>query len=224
MNRTLFKVSSFSPFCIFFPFYRLKLQNDLYFCLIIIKTMEDEIKKACEVMRAGGIILYPTDTIWGIGCDATNEEATKKVYELKKRVDNKAMLVLVDSSAKLNAYVTQVPDIAWDLVEVADKPLTIIYPQAKNLAKNLLGEDGSVGIRITNEEFSKKLCERFRKPLVSTSANVSGQPSAANFSEISEEIKNGVDYIVKYRQDDMTRAKPSGILKLGINGEVIVIR
>ena len=186
--------------------------------------MEDEIKKACEVMQAGGIILYPTDTIWGIGCDATNEEATRRVYELKKRVDNKAMLVLIDSPAKLNGYVKEVPDIAWDLIEVADKPLTIIYPQAKNLATNLLGEDGSVGIRITNEEFSRKLCERFRKPLVSTSANVSGQPSATNFSEISEEIKNGVDYIVNYRQDDKTKAKPSGILKLSVKGEVVVIR
>lgn len=175
-------------------------------------------------MQAGGIILYPTDTIWGIGCDATNEEATRRVYELKKRVDNKAMLVLIDSQAKLNGYVKEVPDIAWDLIEVADKPLTIIYPQAKNLASNLLGEDGSVGIRITNEEFSRKLCERFRKPLVSTSANISGQPSAANFSEISEEIKNGVDYIVNYRQDDKTKAKPSGILKLSVKGEVVVIR
>lgn len=186
--------------------------------------MEDEIKKACEVMQAGGIILYPTDTIWGIGCDATNEEATRRVYELKKRVDNKAMLVLIDSPAKLNGYVKEVPDIAWDLIELADNPLTIIYPQAKNLASNLLGEDGSVGIRITNEEFSRKLCERFRKPLVSTSANISGQPSAANFSEISEEIKNGVDYIVNYRQDDKTKAKPSGILKLSVKGEVVVIR
>lgn len=190
----------------------------------MIKTMEDEIRKACEVMQAGGIILYPTDTIWGIGCDATNEEATKKVYELKKRVDNKAMLVLIDSPAKLNAYVTDVPDIAWDLIDVADRPLTIIYPKARNLAANLLGDDGSVGIRITGEEFSRKLCERFRRPVVSTSANLSGHPSPANFGEIAEEIKNGVDYIVHYRQNEETKAQPSGILKLGINGEVVVIR
>lgn len=186
--------------------------------------MEDEIKKACEVMQAGGIILYPTDTIWGIGCDATNEEAVKKVYELKKRVDNKAMLILIDSPAKLNSYIMEVPDIAWDLIEVSDKPLTIIYPKAKNLAVNLLADDGSVGIRVTGEAFSRRLCERFRKPVVSTSANISGQPSAANFSEIAEEIKNGVDYIVNYRQDDTTKAQPSGILKLGIDGEVVVIR
>ena len=186
--------------------------------------MIEDIKKACEIMQAGGLILYPTDTIWGIGCDATNEAAVKRVYDLKQRVDNKAMLVLIDSNAKLNGYVSNIPDIAWDLIAIADRPLTIIYPDAKNLASSLLAEDGSVGIRISNEEFSRKLCERFRKPLVSTSANISGQPSPANFSEISEEIKNGVDYIVKYRQDDMSRPKPSGIIKLGVGGVVKVIR
>ena len=182
--------------------------------------MTEDIKKACEVMAAGGIILYPTDTIWGIGCDATNEKAVQRVYELKRRADNKAM----DSEAKLDRYVSDVPDIARDLISVSDKPLTIIYSSAKNLATNLLGADGSVGIRITNEEFSKKLCERFRKPLVSTSANVSGEPSPANFSEVSEVIKEGVDYIVSYRQDDMSKAAPSGIIKLGAGGLVQVIR
>lgn len=186
--------------------------------------MTEDIKKACEVMAAGGIILYPTDTIWGIGCDATNEKAVQRVYELKRRTDNKAMLVLMDSEAKLDRYVSDVPDIAWDLISVSDKPLTIIYSSAKNLATNLLGADGSVGIRITNEEFSKKLCERFRKPLVSTSANVSGEPSPANFSEVSEVIKEGVDYIVSYRQDDMSKSAPSGIIKLGAGGLVQVIR
>ena len=182
--------------------------------------MTEDIKKACEVMQEGGIILYPTDTIWGIGCDATNEDAVQRVYELKRRADNKAMLVLMDSSAKLNMYVNDIPDIAWDLIEVADKPLTIIYSNAKNL----LADDGSVGIRITNEEFSHKLCERFRKPLVSTSANVSGELSPANFSEVSEVIKNGVDYIVSYRQDDMSKAQPSNIIKLGAGGLIQVIR
>ena len=186
--------------------------------------MTEDIKKACEVMAAGGIILYPTDTIWGIGCDATNEKAVQRVYELKRRTDNKAMLVLMDSEAKLDRYVSDVPDIAWDLISVSDKPLTIIYSSAKNLATNLLGADGSVGIRITNEEFSKKLCERFRKPLVSTSANVSGEPSPANFSEVSEVIKEGVDYIVRYRLDDRSKAAPSGIIKLGAGGLVQVIR
>ncbi|MCD7851169.1 MAG: threonylcarbamoyl-AMP synthase [Parabacteroides sp.] len=186
--------------------------------------MTDDIQKACEIMQAGGIILYPTDTIWGIGCDATNEKAVQRVYELKRRIDNKAMLVLTDTMAKLSMYVPEIPDIAWDLIEVADKPLTVIYPHARNLAGNLLGEDGSVGIRITNEEFSRKLCARFRKPLVSTSANISGEPSPANFSEISDVIKNGVDYIVKYRQDDMSKAKPSNIIKLGEGGVIQVIR
>ena len=186
--------------------------------------MTEDIKKACEVMAAGGIILYPTDTIWGIGCDATNEKAVQRVYELKRRADNKAMLVLMDSEAKLDRYVSDVPDIAWDLISVSDKPLTIIYSSAKNLATNLLGADGSVGIRITNEEFSKKLCERFRKPLVSTSANVSGEPSPANISEVSEVIKEGVDYSVSYRQDDMSKAAPSGIIMLGAGGLVQVIR
>ena len=187
-------------------------------------TMDDDIQEALKVLQAGGIILYPTDTIWGIGCDATDEKAVHKVYELKNRVDNKAMLVLTDSSAKLNMYVSDIPDIAWDLIEVADKPLTIIYPKAKNLAKNLLADDGSVGIRITGEAFSHKLCERFRKPLVSTSANVSGCPSPKNFFEVSDEIRNGVDYIVKFRQDDLSQAKPSGIVKLGAGCLIKVIR
>lgn len=186
--------------------------------------MTEDIRKACEVMQEGGIILYPTDTIWGIGCDATNEEAVQRVYELKRRADNKAMLVLMDSSAKLDMYVSDIPDIAWDLIEVADKPLTIIYSHAKNLAKNLLGDDGSLGIRITNEEFSRKLCERFRKPLVSTSANVSGEVSPANFQEVSEVIKSGVDYIVGYRQDDTSKAQPSNIIKLDAGGLIQVIR
>ena len=175
-------------------------------------------------MAAGGLILYPTDTIWGIGCDATNEEAVRKVYALKRRSDHKAMLLLMDSSAKLNYYVQEVPDVAWDLIELADSPLTVIYSGARNVAPNLLAEDGSVGIRITQEEFSHKLCERFRKPLVSTSANVSAAPSPANFSEISETIKSGVDYIVRYRQEDLSKAAPSHIIKLGAGGLVKIIR
>ena len=186
--------------------------------------MIEDIKKACEVMAAGGLILYPTDTIWGIGCDATNEKAVRRVYELKRRSDHKAMLLLMDSSAKLNYYVQEVPDVAWDLIELADSPLTVIYNGARNVAPNLLAADGSVGIRITQEEFSHKLCERFRKPLVSTSANVSGDPSPANFSEISETIKAGVDYIVRYRQDDLSKAAPSHIIKLGAGGLVKIIR
>lgn len=186
--------------------------------------MNEEIKKACEVMQAGGVILYPTDTIWGLGCDATNEAAVKRVYEIKKRVDSKAMIVLIDRDVKLQFYVDEVPEIAYDLIEYSDKPLTIIYDGARNLAPNLMAEDRSIGIRITKEEFSSKLCERFKKAIVSTSANISGEQSPANFDEVSEEIKKSVDYIVNYRQDDLTKAKPSGIIKLGRSCEVKVIR
>lgn len=186
--------------------------------------MTDDLRKACEVLERGGLILYPTDTIWGIGCDATNEDAVRRVYELKRRSDSKAMLVLLDSAAKLDRYVDEVPDIAWSLIEVADKPLTIIYSGAKNLAKNLIAEDGSLGIRITGETFSHKLCEQFRRPIVSTSANVSGEPSPSVFAEISDVIKAGVDYIVGYRQDDKQAARPSSIIKLEAGGVFKIIR
>lgn len=186
--------------------------------------MNEEIKKACQVMREGGVILYPTDTIWGIGCDATNEEAVRRVYEIKRRADSKAMLVLVDSAVKVDFYVQDVPEVAWDLIELADKPLTIIYSGARNLAPNLLAEDGSVGIRVTGEEFSKRLCQQFRKAIVSTSANVSGQPSPQNFSEISDEIKAVVDYIVDYRREETAQARPSSIIKLDKGGVIKIIR
>lgn len=175
-------------------------------------------------MAEGGIILYPTDTIWGIGCDATNEEAVRRVYEIKQRADSKAMLVLVDSAVKVDFYVQDVPEIAWDLIELADKPLTIIYSGARNLAPNLLAEDGSVGIRVTNEDFSKRLCQQFRKAIVSTSANISGQPSPGNFGEISEEVKSAVDYIVGVRQEETDRPKPSSIIKLDKGGVIKIIR
>ena len=174
-------------------------------------------------MREGGVILYPTDTIWGIGCDATNEDAVRRVYEIKQRQDSKAMLVLVDSSVKVDFYVQDVPEVAWDLIDLADKPLTIIYSGARNLAANLLAEDGSVGIRVTNEDFSKRLCQQFRKAVVSTSANISGQPSPRNFSEISEEVKSAVDYIVGYRQEEMSNPKPSSIIKLDKGGVIKII-
>ena len=175
-------------------------------------------------MREGGVILYPTDTIWGIGCDATNEDAVRRVYEIKQRQDSKAMLVLVDSSVKVDFHVRDVPEVAWDLIDLADKPLTIIYSGARNLAANLLAEDGSVGIRVTNEDFSKRLCQQFRKAIVSTSANISGQPSPKNFSEISEEVKSAVDYIVGYRQEEMSNPKPSSIIKLDKGGVIKIIR
>ena len=175
-------------------------------------------------MREGGVILYPTDTIWGIGCDATNEDAARRVYEIKQRQDSKAMLVLVDSSVKVDFYVRDVPEVAWDLIDLADKLLTIIYSGARNLAANLLAEDGSVGIRVTNEDFSKRLCQQFRKAIVSTSANISGQPSPKNFSEISEEVKSAVDYIVGYRQEEISNPKPSSIIKLDKGGVIKIIR
>ncbi len=175
-------------------------------------------------MKEGGVILYPTDTVWGIGCDATNEDAVRRVYEIKQRQDSKAMLVLVDSSVKVDFYVRDVPDVAWDLIDLADKPLTVIYSGARNLAANLLAEDGSVGIRVTGEEFSKRLCQQFRKAVVSTSANISGQPSPKNFGEISEEIKSAVDYIVGYRQEETSNPKPSSIIKLGKGGVIKIIR
>ncbi len=188
------------------------------------KEMIEDIKKACQVMSEGGVILYPTDTIWGIGCDATNPDAVRKVYEIKQRADSKAMLVLVDSSVKVDFYVDTPPPIVWDLIELADKPLTIIYSNARNLASNLLAEDGSVGIRITNENFSRQLCQRFRKAIVSTSANISGQPSPANFSEVSEEIKSLVDYVVMFRQEDMSSPRPSSIIKIDEAGRIKIIR
>jgi L-threonylcarbamoyladenylate synthase len=188
------------------------------------QEITEDIKKSCEIMMQGGIILYPTDTIWGIGCDATNPEAVKRVYDIKQRSDSKAMLVLVDSFVKVNFYVTDLPDVAYDLVDLSTKPLTIIYPGARNLAENLIAQDGTVGIRVTKEAFSQGLCQRFRKAIVSTSANISGQPSPASFSDIDEAIKSKVDYIVQYRQKEQIKAKPSSIIKLGSKGEIVIIR
>jgi len=186
--------------------------------------MEDDLKKACEVLRKGGVILYPTDTIWGIGCDATNEEAVKRVYEIKQRSDTKAMLTLLDSPTYLNHYIDDLPEIAYDLIEYSDKPLTIIYSGAKNLAANLIAPDGTIGIRITKEKFSQHLCRKFGKPVVSTSANFSGEPSPSNFSEINKEILRLVDYTVNYRKDEMEKSKPSSIIRLEKNGVIKIIR
>ncbi|MCM1312564.1 MAG: L-threonylcarbamoyladenylate synthase [Bacteroides sp.] len=186
--------------------------------------LQDEIKKAIEVMRNGGVILYPTDTVWGIGCDATNEKAVKRVYEIKRRADSKALICLVDSEARLTRYVRNVADVTWDMIELSTKPLTIIYDNVSGLAQNLIAEDGSVGIRITREEFSKELCFRFQKPIVSTSANISGEPTAMTFDEISDEIKEAVDYVVRYNQRCKEKHKPSSIVKIKSNGEFTIIR
>ncbi len=186
--------------------------------------MIEEIKKAVEVLQNGGVILYPTDTIWGLGCDATNESAVQRIYEIKKRSDQKSMLVLMDNIARIQSYVDEVPDIAWDLIDLADKPLTIIYPGAKNLAANLIASDKSIGIRITNEEFSKKLCATFNRPIVSTSANITGMPSPKNFKEISKEIISAADYVIYYKQDDITPAQPSSIIKIEKGNVIKIIR
>ena len=187
-------------------------------------SFTEDIVKAIEVLRSGGTILYPTDTIWGIGCDATNPTAVNRIYEIKQRQDTQSMLVLMENPNLLNSYIAEVPEIAWELIEVADTPLTIIYPGAKNLAANLLARDGSIGIRITNEAFTQQLIQRFRKPVVSTSANLSGRKTPQNFAEISDEIKKGVDYIVTWRQDDMVKSLPSSIVKVGLSGEIEIIR
>lgn len=187
-------------------------------------TIADEVRKCIEVMRKGGVILYPTDTVWGIGCDATNADAVKRVFEIKKRADSKAMLLLVDNADRLARYVGSVPAVAWDLVELADKPLTIIYDDARNLAPNLIAEDGSVGIRVTQEMFSKELCYRFQKAVVSTSANISGDPTPNNFSEINPDIVAAVDYVVGYKQLEKGKSKSSSIIKLTKNGTITIIR
>ena len=186
--------------------------------------MHDDLKKAVEVLKSGGIILYPTDTIWGIGCDATNAEAVKRIYDIKKREDSKSILILMENPALLNRYVDEVPEVAWDLVELSTTPLTVIYPGAKNLAANLIAEDGSIGIRFTKEEFTRQLLQRFRRPIVSTSANISGEKSPTFFDEISEEIKESVDYIVEYRQEDRMPSQPSSVIKLGPGGQIDILR
>lgn len=187
------------------------------------EKLKEEIRQATEVLKNGGVILYPTDTIWGLGCDATDEAAVKRIYDIKKRADHKSMLVLLDDAGKIASY-ADVPDIALDLIEVADKPTTIIYPGAKKLAPGLIAEDGTIGIRITTEEFSRSLIYRFRKPIVSTSANISGAPSPRFFDEISGEIREAVDYIVDYRRNDHKPSSPSCIIKLGTGGEIQIIR
>lgn len=185
--------------------------------------VREEVRKSAEILKEGGIILYPTDTIWGIGCDAANPVAVQRIYDLKQRPDTKSMLVLTDNVGKLASYV-DVPDVVYDLLEVNDSPMTIIYPNARNLAANLIGPDRTLGIRVTQEAFSAALCYRFGKPIVSTSANVAGAASPRCFSEISEEIRAGVDYVVRYRQAEKQTASPSSILKIGMGGEIEILR
>lgn len=185
---------------------------------------KEDIRRAIEVMNNGGIILYPTDTIWGLGCDATNAEAVKRIYAIKQRTDAKALISLVDSEAKVQFYVREVPEVAWDVMELSDRPMTIVFDGGRNLAPNLLAEDGSVAIRITKEPFSKELCMRMKRAIVSTSANISGEPAPRCFAEISKEIIAAVDYVCTSRQDEPPTQKASSIIKLGVGGEVTIIR
>ena len=191
-------------------------------------TREEDIKNAVEAMRKGGVILYPTDTVWGIGCDATNAEAVKRVYEIKQRDDSKALICLVDSDARMQRYFRNVPDVAWQLIdslkESDGKPTTLILDGAINLAENLIAEDGSVGMRITKEPFSKELCFRFQKAIVSTSANISGEPAAQNYGDIDPRIIEAVDYVCWSRRQEHKPHTPSSIIKLKENGEVTIIR
>ena len=194
---------------------------------------KEDLQEALRVLRDGGVIVYPTDTVWGIGCDATNEEAVKKIYALKQREDSKSMLVLLDSAAKLDYYVEVVPtaemllDVQSDNVQSTNneiKPMTIIYPNARHLAKNLIAEDGSVGIRITNECFSKALCAQLKRPIVSTSANISGHAPAHFFAQIEREILEGADYVCLFRREDETPHEPSTIIKVNNDGSFKIIR
>ena len=186
--------------------------------------MIEDLQRALDTLHVGGIILYPTDTVWGIGCDATNSNAVEKVYKIKQRTDTKSMLVLVEDFFRLKNYVEQIPENINELLRRETKPLTIIYPGAKNLALNLIAEDGSIGIRIVKDEFCFHLIRSFKKPIVSTSANFSGNPAPGNFSEINPEIIKSVDYVVRYRQKDSSEGKPSRIIKVGTKGEIEVIR
>lgn len=198
---------------------------------------KEDIQAALRVLREGGIIVYPTDTVWGLGCDATNAEAVARLYALKEREDSKSMLVLLDSPAKLNYYVADVPETAWQLLEATSndemsaalndgmvKPLTIIYPGARNMAANLIAEDGSIGIRITREPFSKALCEQLRHPLVSTSANISGHPTARFYHEIEQAVLDRADYVCLFRREDDVPCEPSSIIKVNADGTFVIIR
>lgn len=186
--------------------------------------MEEDIRQACEVLRKGGVILYPTDTVWGIGCDATRSDAVKRVFEIKRRADSKALIVMIGNADHLWRYVEEEPEIARELIEVAVRPLTIVYDHGRNLAPELLAADGSVGIRVTGEEFSRRLCNAFKRPIISTSANISGTPTPLTFAQISDEIKRSVDYIATSRRDETEPHQPSSVIKLGCDGTVKILR
>ncbi|MDY0905584.1 L-threonylcarbamoyladenylate synthase [Pedobacter sp. CFBP9032] len=186
--------------------------------------LKEEINKALEVLKDGGVILYPTDTIWGLGCDATNVEAVEKLLKIKNRPAEKSLIVLLDVDSKIQSYINEVPEVAYDLIEYAENPLTIVFPGAKNLAPNVINSDGSVGIRIVKHDFCTPLLQRFRKPIVSTSANLSGQPSPKFFDDIDPEILDLVDLVVDFEQENRSIKKPSTIMKLSPGGQFEFIR
>ena len=182
-----------------------------------------EVHNAYEVIKNGGIILYPTDTVWGIGCDATNADAVKKIYELKQREETKSMIVLMNGERMMYNVFKEIPDVAWQIIDLSEKPTTLILDNPRNVAPNLIAEDKTLGVRLVKEPFCYKLMERMKKPLVSTSANISGMPTPNSFKEIDHHILDGVDYIVNLHHDKIA-AKPSTIIKLGNNLQVKVIR
>ena len=186
--------------------------------------LRDEVKKAFEIVQQGGIILYPTDTIWGIGCDATNTEAVQKLFAIKKRAAEKSMIILLDTENKLESYIREVPAVAYDLIEFSENPLTLVMPGAKNISSALIAEDGSIGVRVSKHSFCQQLIQRLRKPLVSTSANISGQPSPQNFAQIAPEILEGVDYVVDVDQHDLSVKKPSTIIRIDPSGAFEFLR
>lgn len=188
------------------------------------KAWIDDIRQAVEVMRRGGVIIYPTDTIWGVGCDACNPQAVERIYKIKERCDTKALITLVDAPVKVANYVREMPDVAWDLIELADRPMTIIYDGARMLAPNLLAADGSIAIRVTKESFSNELCRRMGRAIVSTSANISGQPSPHCYTEISADILGRVDYVCTSRRDEATNPPASSIVRLGSGGQISILR
>jgi len=187
-------------------------------------NFDEDLKLALNVLIKGGVILYPTDTIWGLGCDATNQEAVEKIFQIKERKESKSLIVLVNGFAMLERYVSNIPDVAAEILEVTDKPITIIYPGGKNLAPGVCGEDGSVGIRICSDDFCNELITRFRKPIISSSANRSELHAPAIFAEIAKEIILSADYVVKHRQTDMNKKTPSSIIKTDNNGVIKIIR
>ena len=190
----------------------------------MMNPFDEELKKANAVLREGGTILYPTDTIWGIGCDATNAIAVEKIFELKKRNENKSLIVLVDDESRLQRYVKEVPSNAWELIEFSDRPLTIIYPKGTGLPPTVVAADGSVAVRIVNDEFCKQLIRKLNKPLISTSANISNEPTPLSFDEISPAVLEGVDYVVNLRQNEKNHSQPSVILRLEMDGKIKFIR